>query len=85
MKYSTLTALSQHAMKTVGISSDVQEQIFRMLAGILHLGNIEFQPAAKDSSTIKNKQGKHFFHPSNLTIVQWLPYVPIYWVCKKVS
>ena len=34
--------LVQHAMDIVGLSKDVQMLIFRSLAGILHLGNVQF-------------------------------------------
>ncbi|KAK8930649.1 hypothetical protein KSP39_PZI016458 [Platanthera zijinensis] len=46
---------TRRAMDIVGISLDDQEAIFRTLAGILHLGNIEFSPGNEhDSSTIKD-------------------------------
>ncbi|RZC85461.1 hypothetical protein C5167_041646 [Papaver somniferum] len=49
------------AMDIVGISRDEQEAIFRTLAAILHLGNIEFSPGKEnDSSTTKDK--KSIFH-----------------------
>eukprot|EP01111_Echinosteliopsis_oligospora_P014908 TRINITY_DN5735_c0_g1_i1.p1 TRINITY_DN5735_c0_g1~~TRINITY_DN5735_c0_g1_i1.p1 ORF type:complete len:806 (-),score=234.13 TRINITY_DN5735_c0_g1_i1:55-2472(-) len=46
---------TKHAMKTVGLTSEHQDQIFRILAGILHLGNVEFKPAAKDQAQIADK------------------------------
>lgn len=42
-------------MKTVGISSEDQESIFRILAGILHIGNIEFRPAGQDKAQVSDK------------------------------
>lgn len=42
-------------MKTVGISSEDQDAIFRILAGILHLGNIEFRPAGQDKAMVSDK------------------------------
>ncbi|KAK4785743.1 hypothetical protein SAY86_002432 [Trapa natans] len=52
---------TRRAMKTVGISSEDQEAIFRILAAILHLGNIEFSPGKEhDSSIIKDQ--KSSFH-----------------------
>ncbi|KAI5669604.1 hypothetical protein M9H77_19457 [Catharanthus roseus] len=52
---------TRRAMNIVGISSEEQEAIFRTLAAILHLGNIEFSPGKEhDSSVIKDK--KSTFH-----------------------
>ncbi len=38
-------------MKTMGITADQQHEIFRLLAAILYLGNIDFVPNEK----VKNK------------------------------
>ncbi|XP_031407550.1 myosin-15 isoform X2 [Punica granatum] len=52
---------TRRAMDIVGISSEDQEAIFRILAAILHLGNIEFSPGKEhDSSVIKDQ--KSSFH-----------------------
>ncbi|OVA09470.1 IQ motif [Macleaya cordata] len=52
---------TKRAMDIVGISLDEQESIFRTLAAILHLGNIEFSPGKEhDSSIIKDQ--KSSFH-----------------------
>ncbi|KAK6912879.1 Myosin head, motor domain [Dillenia turbinata] len=52
---------TRRAMDIVGISLSDQEAIFRTLAAILHLGNIEFSPGKEhDSSTIKDQ--KSSFH-----------------------
>ncbi|KAL5698271.1 hypothetical protein ACHQM5_029334 [Ranunculus cassubicifolius] len=52
---------TRRAMDVVGISLDEQQSIFRTLAAILHLGNIDFSPGKEhDSSTIKDK--KSSFH-----------------------
>lgn len=58
----------RRAMDIVGISSEDQEAIFRTLAGILHLGNIEFSPGKEhDSSAIKDqKSGFHMQMAANL-------------------
>ncbi|KAH7835175.1 hypothetical protein Vadar_023570 [Vaccinium darrowii] len=49
------------AMDIVGISHGEQEAIFRILAAILHLGNIDFSPGQEhDSSVIKDQ--KSSFH-----------------------
>ncbi|KAK9273704.1 hypothetical protein L1049_018514 [Liquidambar formosana] len=52
---------TKRAMDIVGISEEDQEAIFRTLAAILHLGNIEFSPGKEhDSSVIKDqKSGFH--------------------------
>uniref|UniRef100_A0A803LYP2 Uncharacterized protein n=1 Tax=Chenopodium quinoa TaxID=63459 RepID=A0A803LYP2_CHEQI len=47
---------TRRAMTIVGISEDEQEAIFRALAAILHLGNVEFSPGKEhDSSIIKDQ------------------------------
>ncbi|XP_057511088.1 myosin-15 isoform X2 [Actinidia eriantha] len=52
---------TRRAMDIVGISHEEQESIFRTLAAILHLGNIEFSPGKEhDSSVIKDQ--KATFH-----------------------
>ncbi|GMG99196.1 hypothetical protein Nepgr_001036 [Nepenthes gracilis] len=52
---------TRRAMDIVGISQDEQEAIFRTLAAILHLGNVEFSPGKDhDSSTINDQ--KSSFH-----------------------
>eukprot|EP01114_Cavostelium_apophysatum_P015638 TRINITY_DN4304_c0_g1_i2.p1 TRINITY_DN4304_c0_g1~~TRINITY_DN4304_c0_g1_i2.p1 ORF type:complete len:821 (-),score=179.67 TRINITY_DN4304_c0_g1_i2:123-2585(-) len=48
-------AATKHAMKTIGISPEMQDQIFKILSGILALGNIEFKAAAKDSAQVADK------------------------------
>ncbi|KAL5538472.1 hypothetical protein UlMin_045759 [Ulmus minor] len=52
---------TRRAMDIVGISSDEQDGIFRVVAAILHLGNIEFAKGKEtDSSTPKDE--KSWFH-----------------------
>ncbi|KAL8208635.1 hypothetical protein R6Q57_008047 [Mikania cordata] len=52
---------TRRAMDIVGISNDEQEAIFRTLAAILHLGNIEFSPGKEhDSSVVKDEKSN--FH-----------------------
>uniref|UniRef100_A0A7N0VC74 Myosin motor domain-containing protein n=1 Tax=Kalanchoe fedtschenkoi TaxID=63787 RepID=A0A7N0VC74_KALFE len=52
---------TRRAMDIVGISHDDQEAIFRTLAAILHLGNVEFSPGKEhDSSAIKDQKSN--FH-----------------------
>jgi len=40
------------AMSTMGITPDYQAEVIRLLAGILYIGNITFQPDAKDQATV---------------------------------
>ncbi|XP_071736170.1 myosin-6-like [Rutidosis leptorrhynchoides] len=52
---------TRKAMDVVGISSDEQDAIFRVVAAILHLGNIEFSKGSEpDSSQPKDDQSR--FH-----------------------
>ncbi|XP_027940819.1 myosin-15-like isoform X1 [Vigna unguiculata] len=52
---------TRRAMDIVGISHEDQEAIFRVLAAILHLGNVEFSPGKEhDSSAVKNDKSR--FH-----------------------
>ncbi|XLR10557.1 hypothetical protein S83_038495 [Arachis hypogaea] len=52
---------TRRAMDVVGISSEEQEAIFRVVAAILHLGNIEFTKGQEiDSSTPKDEKSR--FH-----------------------
>ncbi|WVZ73418.1 hypothetical protein U9M48_021725 [Paspalum notatum var. saurae] len=52
---------TKRAMDIVGISRKDQDAIFRTLAAILHLGNIEFSPG-KDSDSSKIKDSTSNFH-----------------------
>ncbi|CAM6054233.1 unnamed protein product [Sphagnum tenellum] len=54
-------AKTRRAMDVVGINSDDQEAIFRVVAAILHLGNIEFMQGPEPDSS-KVKEGKSNFH-----------------------
>ncbi|XP_059284070.1 myosin-17-like [Lycium ferocissimum] len=52
---------TRRAMDIVGISEEEQDAIFRVVAAILHLGNIEFAKGEEiDSSVIKDQQSR--FH-----------------------
>ncbi|MBA0802680.1 hypothetical protein Gohar_012957, partial [Gossypium harknessii] len=54
-------AATRRAMDVVGISSDEQDAIFRVVAAILHLGNIEFAKGKEiDSSVPKDEKSR--FH-----------------------
>ncbi|GKB78958.1 myosin-17-like protein, partial [Tanacetum coccineum] len=52
---------TRRAMDIVGISEEEQDAIFRVVAAILHLGNIEFAKGEEiDSSVLKNEKSR--FH-----------------------
>ncbi|KAJ8751015.1 hypothetical protein K2173_016196 [Erythroxylum novogranatense] len=52
---------TRRAMDVVGISEEEQEAIFRVVAAVLHLGNIEFSKGEEvDSSVIKDEKSR--FH-----------------------
>ncbi|XP_042004370.1 myosin-17-like [Salvia splendens] len=52
---------TRRAMDIVGISEEEQEAIFRIVAAILHLGNIEFSKGKEiDSSVVKDEKSR--FH-----------------------
>ncbi|RVX05381.1 Myosin-17 [Vitis vinifera] len=52
---------TRRAMDVVGISEEEQEAIFRVVAAVLHLGNIEFAKGKEiDSSIIKDEESR--FH-----------------------
>ncbi|KAI3449846.1 hypothetical protein Pfo_006511 [Paulownia fortunei] len=52
---------TRKAMDTVGISSEEQDGIFRVIAAILHLGNIEFVKGKEIDSSMP-KDEKSWFH-----------------------
>ncbi|EYU17957.1 hypothetical protein MIMGU_mgv1a000177mg [Erythranthe guttata] len=52
---------TRNAMDTVGISSEEQDSIFRVIAAILHLGNIEFTKGKEYDSSMP-KDEKSWFH-----------------------
>jgi myosin heavy subunit len=47
----------RHAMTTVGLRADEQKEIMRLLAGILHLGNIKFKDSQADKGVVENDDG----------------------------
>ncbi|XP_020591661.1 myosin-12 [Phalaenopsis equestris] len=52
--------LTRHAMDVVGINQEEQDAIFRVVAAILHLGNIEFEKGKEiDSSRLKDEKSKN--------------------------
>ncbi|VAH16715.1 unnamed protein product [Triticum turgidum subsp. durum] len=52
---------TRRAMDIVGISSDEQDAIFRVVAAILHLGNVEFSEGSEADSSVP-KDDKSQFH-----------------------
>ncbi|XP_047149632.1 myosin-6-like isoform X1 [Vigna umbellata] len=52
---------TRRAMDVVGISSEEQDAIFRVVAAILHLGNIEFAKGTEMDSSVP-KDEKSWFH-----------------------
>ncbi|NP_001288468.1 myosin-6-like [Zea mays] len=53
--------ITRRAMDIVGISSDEQDAIFRVVAAILHLGNVEFSEGSEADSSVP-KDDKSQFH-----------------------
>jgi hypothetical protein len=45
------------AMKVIGFHEDDITGIYRLVAGILHLGNINFDADEKDNAVVRNKKG----------------------------
>nr|BAA87057.1 unconventional myosin heavy chain [Chara corallina] len=52
--------LTREAMDIVGITTEEQEAIFRTIAAVLHLGNIEFDSGESDASEVSTEKSK--FH-----------------------
>ncbi|KAL2946237.1 hypothetical protein AAZX31_20G002600 [Glycine max] len=54
---------TKRAMEVVGINSDEQDAIFRIVAAVLHLGNIEFVKGGEDETdSSQPKDEKSHFH-----------------------
>jgi len=54
---------TKHAMKIVGIASEEQHEVFKVVAAVLHLGNVSFSEGVEpDSSKISDDQAE--FHLS---------------------
>ncbi|WJX10583.1 hypothetical protein P8452_01285 [Trifolium repens] len=54
---------TRRAMNVVGINNDEQDAIFRIVAAVLHLGNIEFVKAMDEGmDSSKPKDDKSYFH-----------------------
>lgn len=48
-------AVTRRAMKTVGMDENEQREIFRLVAAILHLGQLKFAPSGVEGSQISNR------------------------------
>lgn len=46
----------REALTTVGIAPEEQHAMFRVLAGILHLGNVEFEDDSQDQARVSNPE-----------------------------
>lgn len=46
--------ITREAMSKVGMSVQRQWEIFQILAGLLHIGNIEIKPMGKDNATVSD-------------------------------
>ncbi|KAL2609153.1 hypothetical protein R1flu_027726 [Riccia fluitans] len=51
---------TRRAMDIVGISPEEQEAIFRVVAAILHLGNVEFAPGKEPESSVPKNESSRF-------------------------
>ena len=45
-----------HALETCGFSLDEQDALFKLVAGILHLGNVDFIPNGQDNAELADPQ-----------------------------
>jgi len=46
-------------MKTIGFSQQEQHDIYRLIASVLWIGNIDFKPDAKGQSAVTDKQSEY--------------------------
>ncbi|VFR01582.1 unnamed protein product [Cuscuta campestris] len=77
---------TRRAMDVVGISSDVQDAIFRVVAAILHLGNIEFVKGSDpDSAEPKDDQSRFHLKTSSLRN-RFCVYSKLFdWLVEKIN
>lgn len=47
------------AMDVMGITNSEQSEVFKLLAGILYLGNVNFEDNNKDEAQISDNQGSN--------------------------
>lgn len=75
---------TRRAMDIVGISKLEQEAIFRVIAAILHLGNIDFAKAEEiDSTVLKDEQSK-FHHQMTAELLMCDPQALEDALCKRM-
>ena len=55
---------TRNALTTLGISSEMQSQVFRVLAAILHLGNIDILDTRDQSESCQIPVSIVFLHPT---------------------
>ena len=60
--------LFQHAMTVMGIAEEVQYEVLSIVAGILHMGNINFQEHNNYAQVADNESKSCFFYWQN----QWM-------------
>ena len=46
---------TKHAMKVIGMTDDEQSEVFRLVASVLHVGNIEFKAGGKGAEIDNQK------------------------------
>jgi len=46
-------------MKTIGFSQQEQHDIYRLIASVLWIGNIDFKPDAKGQSVVTDRQSEY--------------------------
>ncbi|XP_077248114.1 myosin-11-like [Tasmannia lanceolata] len=75
---------TRRAMDIVGISEQEQDAIFRVIAAILHLGNIDFAKGKEiDSSVLKDDKAK-FHHKMTAELLMCNPQALENALCKRV-
>ncbi|MBA0599911.1 hypothetical protein Gorai_006111, partial [Gossypium raimondii] len=79
---------TRRAMDVVGISEEEQDAIFRVVAAILHLGNVEFSKGQEtDASEPKNDKSRfHLKTAAELFICEWkTSNMPLLFRCDEKS
>ncbi len=68
----------QMAMTSLEIDTVLQDQIWAILSGILHLGNVSFK-AEGDGCSVKNRDGKS----SLLPFITWLTVLEVTYKVRR--
>ncbi len=50
---------TKNAMKTIGFSQQEMHDIYRLIASVLWIGNIDFKPDAKGQSAVTDRQSEY--------------------------